>query len=34
MIALIFLPFLRKRELKPEQKMKIEQLEEQSIETT
>jgi MFS family permease len=34
MIAIIFLPFLRKRELKPEQKMKIGQLEEQSIETT
>lgn len=34
LIALIFLPFLRKRELKPEQKMKIGQLEERSIETT
>jgi MFS family permease len=33
-IALIFLPLLRKRELKPGQKMKMEQLEERSIETT
>jgi MFS family permease len=34
LIALIFLPLLRKRELKPQQKMKIDQLEERSIETT
>jgi MFS family permease len=34
LIALIFLPFLRRRALKPEQKMKIDQLEERSIETT
>jgi MFS family permease len=33
-IVVLFLPFLRKQELKPEQKMKIGQLEERSIETT
>jgi MFS family permease len=33
-IALGFLPFLRKRELKPAQKMKIDQLDERSVETT
>jgi MFS family permease len=33
-IALVFFPFLRKRELNPKHKMKMEQLEERSIETT
>jgi membrane protein implicated in regulation of membrane protease activity len=33
-IAMVFLPFLRKRELKPKHKLKMEQLEERSIETT
>jgi MFS family permease len=33
-IAILFLPFLRKREMKPGHKMKMEQLEERSIETT
>jgi hypothetical protein len=33
-IGLVFLPFLRRRELQPKQKMKMEQLEEQSVETT
>lgn len=34
LIALIFAPLLRKRELKPKDKMKIEQLKERSVETT
>jgi MFS family permease len=34
LIAFIFLPFLRKRELEPKHRMKMEQLEERSIETT
>jgi MFS family permease len=34
LIALLFMPFLRKRELKPKDKMKIEQLKERSVETT
>jgi MFS family permease len=34
LIAFIFLPFLRKRDLKPADKMKIDQLEERSVETT
>jgi len=34
MIACVFFPFLRKRELKAKHKMKMEQLEERSIETT
>lgn len=34
MIALIFLPFLRRREFESKHKMKMEQLEERSIETT
>lgn len=33
-IALLFLPFLRKRQLKPNAKMKMEQLEERTLETT
>lgn len=33
-IALLFLPFLRRRELEVKHKMKIEQLEERSVETT
>lgn len=33
-IALIFFPFLRRRNLKPSDKMKMDQLEERSIETT
>src|SRR5690606_41073751 len=32
-IALLFLPFLRKRQLKPNAKMKMEQLEERTLET-
>jgi MFS family permease len=34
LIAFVFLPFLRKRELEPKHRMKMEQLEERSIETT
>jgi len=34
MIALAFMPFLRKRDLKASEKMKIEQLEQESLETT
>ena len=34
MIALVFLPFLRGRRMKPTDKMKIEQLEERSVETS
>jgi len=33
-LALLFLPFLRGRNLKPADRMKIEQLEERSVETT
>jgi MFS family permease len=33
-LALIFLPFLRRRDMRPADKMKIEQLEERSVETT
>jgi drug/metabolite transporter (DMT)-like permease len=33
-IAFLFMPFLRRRELKPQHKMKIDQLEERSVETT
>lgn len=34
LIALVFTPFLRKRELKPNDKLRIEQLKERSVETT